>query len=265
MAKRVPGKEEFDETLRYFGRRSSCCRRRAAARRTRVDAAALLARPASTRWCWPPASRRAIPRIAGQRPRQGARATSTCCATASRSAQRVAIIGAGGIGFDVAEFLDRTDGDERQPCTRRASTREWGIDAGTARRRPARGQRVEPPAREVTCCSARRSKVGAGLGKTTGWIHRAGSGDARRRDAGRRQLRAHRRRTACMSRSASAARSCSRSTPSCCAPARSRCASWPTPLRPPGVTVHLIGGADVAAELDAKRAIDQGTRLAARL
>ena len=111
--------------------------------------------------------------------------------------------------------------------------------------------------------------IGKGLGKTSGWVHRAAL-----KAKGVEQVRgvnydridddgpAHHRH----GRGAElATRGCSTSTTSSSAPARSRCARSADELRPRASTVHVIGGADVAAELDAKRAIRQGTELAARI
>ena len=181
--------------------------------------------------------------------------------------QRVAIVGAGGIGFDVAEYLV-------VPAGRVTDAGRQGMAPGVGRRGPRRGPRraggravPEPPPGRSRCCSARRGKLGAGLGKTTGWIHRAtlaakgvtmlpGVNYERITPEGLVVTFGDRQRATSAS---------SRWTRSCCAPARSRCASWSEGLVAAGIPVHVIGGADRAAELDAKRAIDQGTRVAAAI
>ena len=176
---------------------------------------------------------------------------------------KVAIIGAGGIGFDVGEFLVH-EGASPSLDTQRWMA-EWGVDpafdapGGLAKPRP------EPPARQVWLLQRSPGKPGARLGKTTGWIHRAtlkakgvkmlggveylGVDDEglHIRIDGSEQLLPVGNVVVCAGQE----------------PQRELQAA----LQAAGVStpVHLIGGADVAAELDAKRAIDQGSRLAARL
>jgi 2,4-dienoyl-CoA reductase (NADPH2) len=174
--------------------------------------------------------------------------------------KRVAIIGAGGIGFDLAEYISH--GKTSASLDPMLFMKEWGIDPTASARGGVDGVQaeVEPSPRQVWLLQRKASKVGAGLGKTTGWIHRealkkkgvqmvpgvnylkvdeAGlhveiNGEARVLEvdhvvvcAGQESLRELER-----------------------------------PLLDAGVSVRVIGGADVAAELDAKRAIDQGVRLA---
>jgi 2,4-dienoyl-CoA reductase (NADPH2) len=175
--------------------------------------------------------------------------------------RRVAIIGAGGIGFDVAEYLvHRGISPTLQPDLWR---REWGVGDPAQVRGGLVDPQPEPPAREVWLLQRKAEKPGRGLGKTTGWIHRAalaakgvkmiGGVEYRRilpdglivlRDGAEELIPAD--------------------TVVLCAgqePARGLADA----LAAAGIAAHIIGGADVAAELDAKRAIDQGARLAARL
>jgi len=176
--------------------------------------------------------------------------------------QRVAIVGAGGIGFDVATYLTT----DHSPTTDLAAwLAEWGVtDPATARGGLApQGPAPVPSTRTVTLLQRKAEKPGRGLGKTTGWIHRAALqargvrmlGGIRydriapeglwiTTDAGPDLIAAD--------------------TIVLCAgqiPAR----TLADDLIAQGVAPHIIGGADLAAELDAKRAIDQGTRLAAQL
>ncbi len=216
-------------------------------------------RPASTRSSWPPASSRGSPAIPGDRPPEGRELRRVVRGERAGRA-RVAIIGAGGIGFDVGEFL----------TTRRTLPRWTRGVGGVGRRRPpaTRGGVVRPrPAAEPAPgapAAAQDDAVGAGLGKTP-----AGS-TARSSRPGASAC------PACAT-TASTTRGCtspSRPTApraavlavdtSCCAPARSRVRRWPRRCAARR-RAHLIGGADVAAELDAKRAIDQGTELAAAI
>ncbi len=174
---------------------------------------------------------------------------------------RVAILGAGGIGFDVAEFL--TDGGDKASEDPATYFRQWGVDMDyTAPGGLAAPERPAPP-RTVHLLQRKTTKVGAGLGKTTGWIHRAELKHRGVTMVPGVTLRPDRRRRPAHHRRRGAARSW-RSTPSCCARARTRAATCTRNCSPPGGSAHLIGGADVAAELDAKRAIKQGTELAAR-
>ena len=173
----------------------------------------------------------------------------------------VAILGAGGIGFDVAEYL--TAHGTSASLVPEKFFREWGIDPDYAQAGGITDAAPPRPDRRVALFQRKSSKVGAGLGKTTGWIHRTelkakgvqmvpGVEYQKIDDAGL-HLRVNGADTVlpvdnvilCTGQE----------------PQRELLAG----LEAGGAVVHLIGGADVAAELDAKRAIDQGTRLAARL
>ncbi|WP_323767620.1 NADPH-dependent 2,4-dienoyl-CoA reductase [Marinovum sp.] len=184
-------------------------------------------------------------------------------ATAGR---RVAVIGAGGIGFDVAEFLVE---EGQSPTLDLPDWMEtWGVtDPGVARGGLApEGPQPEAPKREVILLQRKSERPGKRLGKTTGWIHRAtlkmkavemraGVNYERITDAGLWISKGAERETPELLEV---------DTVVLCAgqvPERSLAEA----LEAQGVRVHVIGGADVAAELDAKRAIDQGTRLAASL
>ncbi|SEO00672.1 2,4-dienoyl-CoA reductase (NADPH2) [Gemmobacter aquatilis] len=176
---------------------------------------------------------------------------------------RVAIIGAGGIGFDVAEFLaHQGDSPTLHPDLWR---REWGVGdpALVAGGLAAEGPQPEPPARQIWLLQRKPEKPGRKLGKTTGWIHRAALQMKGVKMLGGAQYEAI---------TAEGLHLTLQGVPQLLAvdaivicagqdPERSLVA----PLEALGKTPHLIGGAEVAAELDAKRAIDQGTRLAARL
>ena len=258
LARRIPGKEEFDETLRYFGQRIT---ETGVELRldTRVEAAQL-------------AGFDAIVLATGIVPRQAGFPGSDHPAVAGYvdvlngrvvAGRRVAVIGAGGIGFDVAEFLVQ---DGPSPSLDPARWRaEWGVDfdgnsrGGLARPRP------EAPAREVWLLQRSPGRPGKRLGKTTGWIHRATLkakgvhmlGGVRYLGMDDQGLHIEVDGTP---------RRLPVDTVVVCAGQEPRrelhdaLLALGTP-----VPVHLIGGADVAAELDAKRAIDQGSRLAAAL
>ena len=179
--------------------------------------------------------------------------------------KRVAIIGAGGIGFDVAEFLLH---DGHSPTMNLDEwLAEWGVvDPAEARGGLALERSPAEPIREITLLQRKAGKHGANLGKTTGWIHRAALkmqkvqmiGDVNYERIGDEGLLI--------------SYGDKRENPTwidvdnvvMCAgqlPLR----ELQEPLQAAGIKTHLIGGADIASELDAKRAIDQGSRLAAEL
>lgn len=181
--------------------------------------------------------------------------------------RRVAIVGAGGIGFDVAQFL--AQGDEPSPTEDAALwRREWGVSDPAEFRAGlnAEGPQPTPPQREITLLQRKAEKPGRRLGKTTGWIHRmhlrmkqvrmlSGVNYERISQAGLH-----------------VSFGAERSDPTlievdtivlCTGQESARALA--DALTSEGRTPHVIGGADRAAELDAKRAIDQAARLAARL
>jgi 2,4-dienoyl-CoA reductase (NADPH2) len=177
--------------------------------------------------------------------------------------QRVAIIGAGGIGFDVAEALVHQG---QSPATNAALwRREWGVGdpAHVAGGLAPDGPQPEPPARQVWLLQRKPEKPGRKLGKTTGWIHRAALQMKGVQMWGGVQY----------DRIAPGALHITRNgTPEvlevdsvvlCAGQFSDR--RLADALAVAGRPAHIIGGADVAAELDAKRAIDQGARLAARI
>jgi 2,4-dienoyl-CoA reductase (NADPH2) len=179
---------------------------------------------------------------------------------------RVAIVGAGGIGFDVAEYLVHQGHSPSEDLA--LWRREWGLGdpADTPGGLAPEGARPEPPARQVHLLQRKAEKPGKGLGKTTGWIHRAALAMKRVQMQGGVNYEAITPEGILLSHG----------------PARENPALLPVDtvvlcagqlpdrrlaeaLTEAGIPHHIIGGADVAAELDAKRAIDQGARLAARL
>ncbi|MFF1421354.1 FAD-dependent oxidoreductase [Streptomyces sp. NPDC058280] len=258
LAKRVPGKEEFDETLRYFRNRLS--RYEVELRlNTRVTAEEL----ADAGYDEIVVATGVTPRTP-EIPGVDHPSVVSCLDVlrgAARVGERVAIIGAGGIGFDVAEFL--TDGGEGASLDPETYFRRWGIDTGYHSPGGLRAPERPKPPRTVHLLQRGTDKVGAGLGKTTGWIHRtelkhrgvtmvAGVTYDRIDDAGL-HLTVDGTSTVLPV-----------DTVVLCAGQEPRRGLYER-LRAAGMSVHLIGGADVAAELDAKRAIDQGTRLAATL
>ena len=184
----------------------------------------------------------------------------------AKAGKTVAVIGAGGIGFDVSEFLVH---EGHSPTTDIPHwMREWGVadPADIRGGLAAEGPRPDAPARQVTLLQRKAERPGKRLGKTTGWIHRAalkmknvkmigGVNYERIDDAGLHISFGEGRENPVVIPA---------ETVVLCAGQLSE-RSLADALADRGVSVHVIGGADVAAELDAKRAIDQGTRLAAAL
>ncbi len=258
VARRIPGKEEFDETLRYFRHRLTDTGVDVRLG-TRVDAetlaaegfdAVVVATGITPRKLSMPGSD--DPRVLGY---------LDVLRGGVEVGPRVAVIGAGGIGFDVAEFLVE---HVPSPTTDVARwTREWGVDLAHAVPGGLVKPAPEPPARKVWLLQRTLGTPGKRLNKTTGWVHRAtlkakrvtmlgGVTYERFDDEGLHivvddspQVLAVDHVVVCAGQEPNRALA--------------------DALGTLGVTTHVIGGADVAAELDAKRAIAQGTRLAASL
>ena len=260
LAKIIPGKEEFEETLRYFGER---LRETGVTLQlgTRATADILVAGSFDEVLLATGVVPR-DPRIPGQD--HPSVVSYLEVLNGSRTVgRRVAIIGAGGIGFDVAEFLAH-DGPSTA-LDREAWRREWGVGDPSDARGGVAGVRAQPapPAREITLLQRKTGKPGAGLGKTTGWIHRTalkmkrvqmlgGVRYDRIDDAGLHITIADQPQTLAVD------------TVVLCTGQEPR-RDLLAPLQAAGLKVQLIGGADVAAELDAKRAIRQATLLALSL
>lgn len=176
---------------------------------------------------------------------------------------RVAVIGAGGIGFDVAEFL--VQHGPSPTLNAGLWRREWGV--GDPAAQPgglaSEGPQPEPAAREVWLLQRKPEKPGRKLGKTTGWIHRAALQMKGVRMMGGVQYDGITPEGLAITVQGQAQVLPVDSVVICAGQEPDR--SLLPGLQALGITPHVIGGADVAAELDAKRAIDQGTRLAARL
>jgi 2,4-dienoyl-CoA reductase (NADPH2) len=262
MAKQIPGKEEFHETLRYFGRRLPQTGV-ALHLNTRVDAPGLLAQQFDH-----------IVIATGVRPRQPPIPGSDLPHVLSyidvlmhhrEVGPRVAIVGAGGIGFDVAEYLVTAPGHS-PTVDLQAWLAEWGVaDPGTVR---GGVQAAAPtaPARQVTLLQRKAGKLGAGLGKTTGWIHRAALQMKQVQMVGGVNYE----RITAEGLWVSDGEALSNTRLIACDNVVLCAGQEPlnelqAPLVAAGQSVFVIGGALEAGELDAKRAIDQGTRLGARL
>ena len=266
MAKRVPGKEEFEETLRYFGKRAQLTGVHLHLN-TRVDAAHLIAQKYDDVVLATGVKPR-NPRIPGQ-DLPGVLSYIDVLHGQQAVGQRVALVGAGGIGFDVAEFLVTPTGHSTA-----LDLPEWLAEWGVADPAAARGGVVRPvstsAARQVTLLQRKPGKMGGNLGKTTGWIHRAAlkmknvemlSGVNYERIVQQPGglglfITFGEKRTDGTVLEVDTIVLCAGQEP---------LQELLEPLKAAGINTHLIGGAQEAGELDAKRAIDQGTRLGARL
>ncbi len=180
--------------------------------------------------------------------------------------KKVVVIGAGGIGFDVSEYL--THEGTSPTLDLEAWKTEWGVGDPEVQRGGlvAEGPQPEAPARQVTLLQRKNERLGKRLGKTTGWIHRAamkmknvemiGGVNYERIDGDGLHVS--------FGETRENPRLIEADTIVLCAGQVSD-RSLADALEAKGVSCHVIGGADVAAELDAKRAINQGTRLALTL
>lgn len=260
VAKRIPGKEEFHETLRYF-RRMLEKWRVAVKLGVRVDARQLL----DEGYDEVVLATGVVPRIPDIEGVNHPKVIGYLDALLGRKpvGRRVAILGAGGIGFDVAEFV--TQKGPSASLDRELFMEEWGVDLKVAHRGGIAGMEANPPEspREVYLLQRKTSKPGKNLGKTTGWIHRASLKQRKVQMIPGVSYRKIDDRGLHLTLNGEE-RVLDVDTVILCTgqePLRDLQAA----LIEGGARVHLIGGADVAVELDAKRAIDQGSRLAATL
>ncbi|WP_449117630.1 oxidoreductase [Pseudomonas viridiflava] len=262
IAKRIPGKEEFAETLRYFTHKVQDTGIDLRLN-TRVTAQDLLG-----------ASFDEVILATGIAPRMPAipgidnpKVLSYLDVILQRKpvGRSVAVIGAGGIGFDVSEYLVHQG--IATSLDREAFWKEWGIDTTLEARGGVAGIKpeVHAPARQVFLLQRKSSKVGDGLGKTTGWIHRTGLKNKQVQMLNSVQYLK-------IDDAGLHIRIVEEGEEKLLPVDNIVICAGQDPLRElyddlvaAKQSVHLIGGADVAAELDAKRAIDQGSRLAAGL
>ncbi|MGW6625482.1 FAD-dependent oxidoreductase [Nocardia sp. NPDC055002] len=261
IARRIPGKEEFDESIRYFRRKIDVTGVTLHLEK-RVTAEELIAGKYDS-VILATGVRPRIPNIPGiDHPM--VLSYAELVKEEKPVGKKVAVIGAGGIGYDVSEYLTV----EGHPTLKLDEWKEeWGVDSENEQ---APGQLKEPKpspaARDVVLLQRKSTPFGKDLGKTSGWVHRAalkakgveqvgGVNYDRIDDAGLHISFGEKHENP---------RVIEVDNVIVCAGQES-VRELEEPLRAAGVDLHLIGGADLAAELDAKRAINQGTRLAARL
>ncbi|MBI9087999.1 MAG: NADPH-dependent 2,4-dienoyl-CoA reductase [Desulfobacterium sp.] len=257
IAKRIPGKEEFHETIRYYSRQ------------VELTGVTLRLNTHVTRELLEKENFDQAVIATGILPRKPAIEgidhpkvlTYLDVMNGAKVGRKVAVIGAGGIGFDICEVLTHQGQSTSQNIF--AFMTEWGIDMSLAARGGVEGisPKFKPSPREVWLLQRKATKVGAGLGKTTGWIHRT---DLARRgvqmfssceyqkidDQGLHLLKDGNPLVLGVDNVVICAGQQSKRE------LADQITSMP---------VHVIGGADLASELDAKRAINQGTMLAARI
>ncbi len=257
LARRIPGKEEFSETLRYFQTRIDelgvelRLGTRAEAERLRAEGFDAIIVATGVRPRMPPIDGIEHPMVVGY-------------ADALRGApvgQRVAVIGAGGIGFDVCEFLSTP-----QPSPTVEPERwmeEWGVDIHYTEGAGLKPARVEDSPRQIWMLQRSSGRPGARLNKTTGWVHRAAlKGKGVAAIAGVEYLRIDDAGLHC--RVEGKDRLFSVDTIVVCAGQESENRLY-RELQSAGISAVLIGGALLASEVDAKRAIEEGVRAAAAL
>ncbi|MDO3649720.1 NADPH-dependent 2,4-dienoyl-CoA reductase [Nocardia mangyaensis] len=261
IARRIPGKEEFDESIRYFRRRIELTGV-ALHLQKRVSAAELIAGGYDS-VILATGVRPRIPNIPGiDHPM--VLSYAELVKEEKPVGKKVAVIGAGGIGYDVSEYLTV----EGHPTLKLDEWKEeWGVDSDDEQvRGQLKAPKPSPAARDVVLLQRKSTPFGKDLGKTSGWVHRAalkakgveqigGVNYDRIDDAGLHISFGEKHENP---------RVIEVDNVIVCAGQES-VRELEEPLRAAGVDLHLIGGADLAAELDAKRAISQGTRLAAAL
>ncbi len=256
MAKRIPGKEEFYETIRYFSKQIEITGVQLHLN-TKADAELLSSFDEVI------LATGVTPRKTGIEGENHSKVLSYIDVLYHKKSvgKSVAIIGAGGIGFDVAEYL--THEGESTALNVAHYMNEWGVDMNYTKGGALKTPEPATSPREVYLLKRSQGKHGANLGKTTGWIHRASLKMKQVKmigqvtyqkidDDGLHILRGGESQILPVDHIIICA-------------GQEPFRELYEPLKEKGIPVHLIGGADVAAELDAKRAIEQGTKLAAEI
>lgn len=254
VAREIPGKEEFAETLRYFRYQLEEAR---VTLRTRCMVSADMLDDADEVVL----ATGIVPRIPAIPGIDHPAVMSYLDVLRDKKpvGRRVAIIGAGGIGFDTAEYLT-------QPCgglDRHTFYDDWGIDEQLTQRGGLRAPRPHASPREVWLLQRKPGKPGAGLGKTTGWIHRTSLHSRGVHMWGGVEYLAIDDRGLHIRYDGEALTLAIDNVVICAGQEPQR--ALEATLRARGKSVHLIGGADIALELDARRAIAQATTLALHL
>lgn len=257
MAKQIPGKEEFHETIRYFSRQIELTGVRLVLNK-KVQAEDLIGQFDEVLL-----ATGIQPRVINLEGIDHPKVMNYLDVLRDKKpvGKRVAVIGAGGIGFDVSEYLAHDTNTQQNTVSN--YMKEWGVDMSLEQRSGLIAPELSPSPREIYLLQRRSTKVGATLGKTTGFGHRKSLDKKKVKkmngveyikidDQGLHILRNDRKEVLEVDNVIICAGQL---------PLR----TLQDPLVNAGIQVHLIGGADFAKELDAKRAINQASRLAATL
>jgi 2,4-dienoyl-CoA reductase (NADPH2) len=259
IAKQIPGKEEFCETIRYYNNKIELTGVNLKLNR-QVDAQTLIA-----------AHYDEVVLASGIRPRtleiEGGdhpKVLSYIDVIVDKKpvGNKVAIIGAGGIGFDVAEYLVHQGTSPSMDIE--LFNKEWGVDSDYESRGAYQRPSPEPAAREVTMLQRKNTKLGRGLGKTTGWIHRAALAMKQVRMIGGASYDRIDDQGLHITVEGQAPQIIECDTIVVCAGQLSR-QDLLAELQAANIPTHLIGGSKLAGELDAKRAIREGFQVAASI
>lgn len=262
MAKQIPGKEEFHETIRYFKRQLEL--KKVDVRLNTTVNAALISKERFEEVILATGIKPRTPGIEGiDHPK--VLSYIDVLLHKKEVGQKVAVIGAGGIGFDVSEYLTHDFSHPSPTLDLETWKKEWGITFDPKNAGGIDGVQAEPPkpAREVWLCQRKDEPLGKRLGKTSGWVHKASLKSRRVHfmqgveylkidDRGLHVMSAH------------GPQILEVDNIIVCA-GQDPLRELVEPIEALGVPVHLVGGSSVAAELDAKRAINQATRLAVTL
>lgn len=258
FAKQIPGKEEFHETLRYFAKRLEKCGVELYLGQ-RQSAESLLG-GGFDEVILATGIRPRTPNIPGiEHPK--VMSYLDVLRDHKPVGQKVAVIGAGGIGFDVAEYLVEKKVETDADGHRDHWLKEWGIDKQLGERGGLTAPEIDVPERQIWLLQRKESKVGDGLGKTTGWIHRTVLKNRKvQMLSGVQYLGID---DEGLHIQVGESKQCLPVDQVIVCAGQEPLKELQAGLQAAGKPVHIIGGADVAAELDAKRAIRQGAELAA--
>lgn len=262
MAKQIPGKEEFHETIRYFGRLLELSKVDV---RLNLDVdAALISKENFDEVILATGIKPRTPDIQGiDHPM--VLSYLDVLLHKKTVGPKVAVIGAGGIGFDVSEYLTHDFTHPSPTLNLEHWKKEWGITFDPDNAGGIDGVKVElpKPARRVWLCQRKDEPLGKHLGKTSGWVHKASLKNRQvhfmqgveylKIDGQGLHLK-----------SAKGLQILEVDNVIVCAGQDPLCELL-EPIKALGIPVHLVGGSSVAAELDAKSAISQATRLAVSL
>ncbi len=257
LAKEVPGKEEFSETLRYF--KTMLSKYNVDIQMNTLATSEMLKDSSFESVIVSTGITPRVPKISGIDHKSCLSYTEVIRAEKSVG-KKVAVIGAGGIGFDISEFLlhGKKENSEEELSS---FLTHWGIDTDYKNRGALTERKIAPPSREIYLLQRKETKHGKSLGKTTGWIHRQSLKDSQVKmlsgieyekidDDGLHILRQGKKETLKVDNII------------ICAGQTSNDKLYHSLKSDLNIPVHLIGGAKKAGEIDAKRAIDEGVRLA---